>query len=189
VTANAASLINFNWWEWLPALVLQCFSIVSATLAIATNEYDLPDATLFNAATTLRDNRNEARIAMALAEAWAFRELAIGAVNRTVSRRVMVSAFAFLSGVLYIASAVLLTTAVNALRVRTKEKSGDLIIKGFASTHTTSGPQKTPQTSSLNNGRNSTVSTSDKPTGTPKPAGGGEPCRESGKPTPAPSPK
>lgn len=102
---NSSGLLKVYWFGWFPAIVpalfLECASIVAGVLAMNVLEHSIPDALLYNHPNACEDERNEARIAMALAQSWGICERKLGSGNATRSIRLLISIWLFVAGLFY----------------------------------------------------------------------------------------
>lgn len=104
-TFNSSALLKVLWFGWfpavIPALMFESASIIAGILAISTQGHSIPDALLYNHPEALEDERNEARIAMALTQTWAIYERGLDAGNATRSIRLSISIWLFVAGLFY----------------------------------------------------------------------------------------
>lgn len=121
-TFNSSALLKIVWPKSfpviIPALLLESAAIVAGVLALSSQEHSIPDALLYNHPNAIEDERNEARIAMALAQSWGIYERRLVAGNATRSIRLSVSMWLFVAGLFY---TIGLASADVMLRIHARE--------------------------------------------------------------------
>jgi hypothetical protein len=143
---NTGALTKVMLFGWLPliapALILEAVAILAGVMVLLTQSYALPDAVLFNYHETVEDPMNEARIAMALAQAWGKYEKCLDVGNDTRSRRLSVAIWTFVFGLFY-------SVSIATADVVAKQHAEHV---GTSAANTSPGPKNSHQPTSQGKG-------------------------------------
>lgn len=123
-TFNSSALLKISWPgsfpAIVPALLLESAAIVAGVLTMSSQEHSIPDALVYNHPDAIEDERNEARIAIALAQSWGIYERRLVSGNETRSIRLSLSMWLFVAGLFY---TIGLASSDVILRLQTGENT------------------------------------------------------------------